>query len=789
MARKLDGNEPTEQQHAEPADPPGLTRRNYVKVGAALAATAGAGAAFSPVSATVNRAGIGFEQTRDAVADLGIDPTGERSLGRDIAAIPADTLVQFPTGTYRIDERIEFDVDGTIGFEAIGDATIKGGSGFTDFAFDVRSADAIYYAGFTHDETEGDVSHHWHSRDRVQVSDITYTETPSTCASAGGDDVVLSTSDAATFDTIVLDPGEQRTYEISDGEHFENILIDQTAAGAMFTILVEDEAEDWAIRNVGWKGIAPVDSGDRDHAFLINVRGTGVIENIFIDQRGHESDTAGSGVGAIWTYSEAHHGHIDCRHNFIAGCGNNACYDSGDGWEHYPGTGTVGHEYSYHRDNTPSNFRPGNPGSYVRHCVSIAHDPDGLRGGYPATGSQLTRACWAWHHEDITMEECAIWWDPDDVQPSSPFWATHRSASGGDECRLSVIDCDINDSWEAHGNDLIAEYGGTVEIDGLGTDPRIDILGDGVPVTPEMAARGERTLPPELGTAPGGGHGDASSTWAYADTTGTHTDLPYELVIEHTTPGERVTYEIEFDGAAEVGEWEHNATLDGSVATGGVGPSQGIDNIYFDGTIASISGDHLDHARILLADAQTRSVIREIDPDDCPCGQQSLRIIAAEPTANYEITVSGTLESDPDVAYNATDNISGGNAEGTVAYDPHGYLFDGEVVDAFVDGDATIVVDGEPIVDATGPLDRLIRIDGSIGTAVTRYACDVSGSIAERAADSGGMDGRWDQLESYYTEDSVTGIVETRVDAYRYSGSIVDVAIYGPAEITVERIP
>lgn len=316
------------------------------------------------------------------------------------------------------------------------------------------------------------------------------------------------------YDTIELEPGEQRAYYLSDGEAFENVLIDQTAEGSMFAIRVEEGADDWAIRNVGWKGVAPT-GGEREFVFLLYVRGNGIIENIFIDQRNHDGG-AGSDVGAIWTYSDSHHGHIECRHNFIAGCGNNASYDSGDGWGHYDAEGTLSHEYCYHRDNTPSNFRPGKSGSYVRNCVSVANDPEGTRGPYPGNSdTQLTRACWAWHNPEIVMENSAIWWDPEDVQAAPPFWVTHNGRSEGSSGELHVIDCDINASWEEAGHELTpANFGGSgasnrsVYFDNLGHEPDISVLGEGVPTTPEMAAAGERNLPPELGSAPGGGVGE-----------------------------------------------------------------------------------------------------------------------------------------------------------------------------------------------------------------------------------------------------------------------------------------
>lgn len=307
-----------------------------------------------------------------------------------------------------------------------------------------------------------------------------------------------------SYETIELSPGEQRRHVIGDGESFSDVLIDQTADGSMFSIVAQ--GDNWEIKNVGWKGVSPTGSA-RSYTFLINVSGNGLIENVFIDQRNH-SGGKGSDVGGIWTFSDDHDGHIECRHNFIAGCGNNACYDSGDGWAHYSGTGTVSHYRSYHRDNTPSCYRPGKSGVHMEECVAVANDPDGKRGPYPAnTDSQLTRAVWAWHNPNIVAQNCAFYWSPDDVSPANPFWATYRDKSEGEYCELILKDCDINDSWDAS---KLVGHGGSptrrVEFENLGNNPSIDVLGEGVPLNPEMAANGYRDLPPELGTAPGRGH-------------------------------------------------------------------------------------------------------------------------------------------------------------------------------------------------------------------------------------------------------------------------------------------
>ncbi len=793
MARKLGGTTAeSDGDSAEGGDtddtPTLLGRRDYVMLGmAAVAATAGASATSTDESSRVTRGGVTFSRVVDAVDDLGMDPSGAASIAPQLRELEANTLVRFPDGRFRLDERVELELPGSLGLEAVGDAVIEAAS--PEIGLDVAVTDTVYYSGFTHDERSGGVRHRWRADGGIDLRDVEVrrggTVTP---------DTTVASTDPASYRTIVLDPGEQRVYELSDGEAFENVLIDQRAEGAMFVITTAPGASNWTIRNVGWKGLAPTGS-ERIQTFLINVAGDGVIENIFLDQRDHNGGGPGSDVGAIWTYSDRHHGHIECRHNFIAGVGNNGCYDAGDGWAHMESTGTVSHEYSYHRDNTPSNFRPGKTGSVVRNCVAVANDPDGLRGGYPATGSQLTRACWAWHNPDIRLENCAIWWDPADVAPSAPFWATVRSRSESANCSLRVIDCDINASW-SEANSL-SHGSGDVIFENLGNDPGVGVLGEGVPLSPEMAARGERALPPELGTAPGGGHDPAEATapsstesWSYDRASGVHTDLPHELVIEHVDPGERVTYEIEVVGEIEPGEFEYPPTVDGSVARGAVGPDRGLDNLYYDGQITGLEGENLDRVRIARADPQSREIVEEIDP--ATVGQRTtlertIRIVPTGEVGHYDITVSEELRDDPETDFDAAGNISGRNAEGTVSEQAHGFRFAGELTDFNLNGDVELRVDGE-VIEATGGTPRtLIRFDGVGQSGVARYHLEASGTVEYASSFSSKRDRRWDLPWTRVDDGTVTGSLVDRIDAYHFDGNLLSLHVEGPADVHLER--
>lgn len=171
MARKLASTD-SERRRTRPR----LGRRDYLAGGlAAIGTLAGIGSTPNSIvsaSDSIEREGIEFDQVLDAVDDLGMDPDGEESVSPAIQEIPADTLVLFPDGDYLIDERLDLPGLGNVGFEANGDATIVGAPGFGDTSWNVSDSDAVYYAGFTHDQHEGAVGHFFRAREQIEIHDI-----------------------------------------------------------------------------------------------------------------------------------------------------------------------------------------------------------------------------------------------------------------------------------------------------------------------------------------------------------------------------------------------------------------------------------------------------------------------------------------------------------------------------------------------------------------------------------------------------------------------------------------
>lgn len=289
----------------------------------------------------------------------------------------------------------------------------------------------------------------------------------------------ISTANAAEYETITVAAGEAREHRVGSGETFENKLIDQTADGASFKIIAN--GDDWTIRNVGFKGI-----GDEDALFHISPSGDGLIENVFMEGWG-------TSLGGIFVRAK-HSGQLDVRHTHIAGFGNNAVYASGVGKKGHD-NGATTFENCYHRDNTVAQFRIGAPGSYIRNCVAIANDPDGRRGTYPGSDTRGSRGIWARHHPDQRVENTTVYVSPDDVSTPDGYVVGYDAAkSNGPHAELTIDNCDVNpdasEKIDARGENE------RVNVNGLTESPTVEVLQNGgVPLSAEMAARGDRQMP------------------------------------------------------------------------------------------------------------------------------------------------------------------------------------------------------------------------------------------------------------------------------------------------------
>lgn len=287
----------------------------------------------------------------------------------------------------------------------------------------------------------------------------------------------------------------KEVYDLSDGEKLSNILVNQTAEGACLTIRSQNK-KGWTVRNVGFLGVGQ--DGEGSNSFQLQVStpsgGRGLVENIWANGKARNGQSA-SRLGGIYIRS-SHAGHIDIKHTYIEGFGNNAVYGSSVGKDG-GNDGSVTLENCYHRDNTVSQFRIGSPGSVVRNCVGIVNDPDGNRGQYPGSSSQNARGIWGKHFRNQRVENSSFYVSPDDINSDGVFEARYISGrSHGEKAVVETINCNANaDAPKLTGS----TSNGTVNNTGLGKSPTVTVIKDGgVPLSPKMAASGKRSMPPEL---------------------------------------------------------------------------------------------------------------------------------------------------------------------------------------------------------------------------------------------------------------------------------------------------
>jgi hypothetical protein len=254
---------------------------------------------------------------------------------------------------------------------------------------------------------------------------------------------------------------ENQTITISDGETWENKLIDMTTGG---DIIVIGEGTEWAIRNVGFHGENTSGAGSATFGIADTGGNTSTVENVYLGDGsdGRNGSSTGHGQTAFWVNPD-HSGHIDLENLNIRGFADNAIYASAPG---NAGGGTIHIDSCFAANCYVSHYRLATEGSRVTNsCVYV--DEDGFDG----------RGIWAWAPGTIEVEGCQI-------EMNGANTAIDAGANG-DGTTVVVSDTD----YDERGG--IAEHdGSTVQLDGdVGTDPE-PFMPDGVPTGAEEAARG-----------------------------------------------------------------------------------------------------------------------------------------------------------------------------------------------------------------------------------------------------------------------------------------------------------
>lgn len=541
--------------------------------------------------------------------------------------------------------------------------------------------------------------------------------------------------------------GESVVIRMGDGDTIENVLIDQTAPGANLYIGAPNNPSGWAVRNVGWKGVGYVNDVDGYAGlFHLTMSGDGVIENVFIDNRTGGQPTEIGGA----LLPKHHSGTVECRNTFIAGCGNNAFYGSNPGSDG-GNDGAVEFYNCFHRDNTVSQFRMGSPGSVVENCVGIVNDPNGTRGVYPNTTSRRARGVWCRSNSGNTVRNSVMYVSPNDPETVAPYMLqsydgsnapteiTFENAYGNDDAPEGVV------FQRTDGSDFSdpITINGWPKTNGL----TMSVLGDGgVPLSPEMAARGERQMP-------------------------TPPELTSELTI--SSDRQKVDYEFSVDGSLEKSDSvaatiDDHDQVDGSSVSGHVWG--GTDRYQISGTITDFQVD---------GPATVHLNGEEVEPT----GLGLHRFLKVESTgggqAEYSVTVDGNLQAG-DLAESG-ERPSGNTVTGHVGPETgtDTFRFVGFVTDFTLDGPANVYVDGQQVDPGAVAKPHVLTVRGDDGKA--EYDVAVSGGLAKTVEHGATVDDH-----DAVAGSSASGHVWGGRDSYRFGGSITDLRIDGRATVLVD---
>jgi hypothetical protein len=200
---------------------------------------------------------------------------------------------------------------------------------------------------------------------------------------------------------------------------------------------------------------------------------------------------------------------------------------------------------------------------------------------------------WFRHCPDLYAENVHLFASPDDASytisgiHAEAFNAEIEDGSNCAECVGNVIDC----HWQGP---VLENEGrsGTINYTNLGENPT-NILSEGVPMSAEMAARGESVVPdiPELGGG-GGTGGGGTGGGGTDDGTGTGGEYPHRLEVE-STGGGLAEWSVTVDGSVQATDDLETGgvhdTIGSSSASGRVGPEGGVDAVRFNGEITNFN--------------------------------------------------------------------------------------------------------------------------------------------------------------------------------------------------------
>jgi|GEM_PF-3575807 len=466
------------------------------------------------------------------------------------------------------------------------------------------------------------------------------------------------------YDVITVGAGETHRVNLSDGEVFENVLIDISARNATFQ--VRARANDWTIRNIGVKGHWD-GTQNSVHPFVLEVpdsNATGTVENVHFGTTTESDADYGNGPGGPYVFP-GHAGHITFDRVWLQHFQDNGIYASPPGLPGKGAGGTITIKNCYAYRCGTSNFRIGSTGSEIRNSVSInAH-----------------RGFWG-QLNDTDIYNCDFVDNTCDIAVGDSGYSTGQNAT-----------VTLHDSrWS--GDEWTHASGARVEGSSAGTPTKR--VPAGCPESPEAAAAGNGGKSQKTSSsAPSQSENQPEGNFTLEVTTNSeYAEYLIELDADEVTPGSASnTHDHEYQDRAfeQDGSWY----VHGHLAAGG--------SDDFDVTNGEISRiGELQGTTQITAD-QTRVDPTSFDtissvPSDEPA---LLNVVVFDgngtrDTTSYEFVVSEAVEpsTDEDATIDQAAEVDGTHARGVVANYLDAWRFAGEIEQLNVNGNATVRVNG-----------------------------------------------------------------------------------------------
>lgn len=286
-----------------------------------------------------------------------------------------------------------------------------------------------------------------------------------------------------------------------------------------------------------------------------------------------------------------------------------------------------------------------------------------------------------------------------------------------------------------------------------------------------------------------------------ADPTGTEpvnqqlTEIPTNSLVRFPEGDYLIDGRVSVSGHTQLGfESAGNATFIGTKKNSGLDISA-VEIMYYSGFVHADTGGSINHR----VDGSELTRIRDVRYGETTMAPVSeadhasvVEVDATGTAATYEITVSGEITPVDDSQTPSDLSVFGGCAEGTVGSGTHALSYTGAITAIKVIGDATVRLNGEPIsVDGESEtvdprLTNVASIKPCGNSASTQYTFTSLGDLSVDSDRASPSYSGWSELAGDADERTVTGDVESGVNAYQFSGGIDTLDITGPACVSVE---